>query len=90
MSPKLRRIWIQLTTDRKRFGILCAMVALGLLLWGRLIVVSNLPRTAVAEPQGGAPAKGGTASPASLARTGCYGLAVPDVRGLRPTHILSS
>lgn len=50
MSPKLRRIWIQMTADRKRFGILCAVVALGLLLWGRLIVVSNLPRTAVAEP----------------------------------------
>lgn len=44
----LRRFWIQITSDRKRFGVLCAMLALGLLLWGRIIVTSNLPRTAVA------------------------------------------
>ncbi|MHC4082212.1 MAG: hypothetical protein ACYTGY_04720 [Planctomycetota bacterium] len=44
----LRRLWIQITSDRKRFGILCAMLALGLLLWGRIIVTSNLPRTAMA------------------------------------------
>lgn len=44
----LRRLWIQITSDRKRFGVLCAMLALGLLLWGRIIVTSNLPRTAMA------------------------------------------
>ena len=36
------------TADRKRFGLLCATVALGLLLWARIIVISNPPRTAVA------------------------------------------
>jgi len=49
MSLMLRRLWIQLTADRKRFGVLCAMLAVGLLLWARVIVVSNIPRTAVAE-----------------------------------------
>jgi hypothetical protein len=44
----LRRLWIQITSDRKRFGVLCAMLALGLLLWGRIIVTANLPRTAMA------------------------------------------
>ncbi len=42
-------MWIQLTADRRRFGALCATVLLGLLLWARIIVTSNLPRTAVAD-----------------------------------------
>lgn len=49
MSLMLRRLWIQLTADRKRFGLLCAMLAVGLLLWARVIVVSNIPRTAIAD-----------------------------------------
>lgn len=49
MSLMLRRLWIQLTADRKRFGLLCAMLAVGLLLWARVIVVSNIPRTAAAK-----------------------------------------
>ena len=48
MQLVLRRLWIQITSDRKRFGLLCAMLMLGMLLWGRIIVTSNLPRTAVA------------------------------------------
>jgi hypothetical protein len=50
MSVTLRRFWIRLTADRRRFGILCAALAIGLLLWGRLIIVSQPPRTAVADP----------------------------------------
>ncbi len=50
MMLVLRRFWIQITADRKRFGILCGMLLLGLLLWGRLIVTSDVPRTAVAKP----------------------------------------
>ncbi len=50
MQLMLRRLWIQITSDRKRFGLLCAMLLLGMLLWGRIIVTSNLPRTAVADP----------------------------------------
>ena len=49
MGVKFRRLWIQLTSDRKRFSLLCAVALVGLLLWTRLIVVSNLPRTAVAD-----------------------------------------
>jgi hypothetical protein len=50
MQASLRRFWIQLTADRRRFGVLCAVFGVGLLLWARLIIVSNMPRTAVAEP----------------------------------------
>ena len=53
MQVLLRRLWIQVTSDRKRFSILCVMVALGMLLWARIIVTSNVPRTAVADPGAG-------------------------------------
>lgn len=84
MQLVLRRLWIQITSDRKRFGLLCAMLLIGLLLWGRIIVTSNLPRTAVADdppgniglrPPVGATASKGPDKPAtrtvsvSLART---------------------
>lgn len=52
MQLMVRRLWIQLVSDRKRFGLLCAMILIGLLLWGRIIVTSNLPRTAVADRPG--------------------------------------
>jgi hypothetical protein len=48
MSVKLRRLWIQMTSDRKRFGVLCVTIMLGLLLWARIIVVSRMPRMAIA------------------------------------------
>ena len=51
MTLKLRRMWIQMTSDRKRFGTLCAVLLVGLLLWARLIVVSRMPRTAIADEQ---------------------------------------
>ncbi len=50
MGLLLRRLWIQISADRRRFGVLCAMLLLGMLLWGRIIVTSNLPRTAIADP----------------------------------------
>ena len=59
MQLVLRRLWIQITSDRKRFGLLCAMLIIGLLLWGRIIVTSNLPRTALADDP---PANTGTGS----------------------------
>ncbi len=66
MQLVLRRLWIQITSDRKRFGLLCAMLLIGLLLWGRIIVTSNLPRTAVADDPvrntGTGSSGGGTAS----------------------------
>jgi len=51
MMVTLKRLWVQLTADRKKFAVLCVMVGLGLLLWARLIVISNMPRTAVAEEE---------------------------------------
>jgi hypothetical protein len=67
----LRRLWIQITSDRKRFGVLCVMLALGLLLWARIIVTANLPRTAMADGDGPGsgppPAIAGTASDKPLA-----------------------
>ena len=49
MMIRLRRLWIQMTSNRKRFGVLCATVCVGMLLWARLIVVSRMPRTAIAD-----------------------------------------
>lgn len=49
MMLKLQRFWIQMTADKRKFGGLCIAVILLLLLWARLILVSNSPRTAVAE-----------------------------------------
>ncbi len=58
MLMTLRRMWIQMTADRKRFGVLCAAVCLGMLLWARLIVVSRMPRMAIADENQKAAEKG--------------------------------
>jgi hypothetical protein len=50
MPPSLRRFWIRLSADRRRFGLLVGAVCVGLLLWGRLIVVRQPPRMALADP----------------------------------------
>ena len=50
MKKKLRRIWRQVTADKKKFGILVTFVAVGLLLWGRLILLEDVPRHATADP----------------------------------------
>lgn len=50
MPLALRTIWIRLTSDKRRFGALCTLIGVGLLLWARLIIVSDLPKMAVAEP----------------------------------------
>jgi hypothetical protein len=47
----LTRLWIQITADRKRFAALCAVLAIGLLLWSRIILISRAPKVAVAEQQ---------------------------------------
>ncbi len=49
MSVILRRLWIQISADRKRFGIFCAAFLVLLLFWARLIVVSQAPRVVMAE-----------------------------------------
>ena len=50
MSVLLRRLWIQATADRKRFGALIALVALGFLLWARIIIIENIPAQGLANP----------------------------------------
>ena len=49
MGMLFRRLMIQLTADRRKFSVLCALLVLGLLFWARIIVIKNLPRTALAE-----------------------------------------
>jgi hypothetical protein len=51
MFTMLRRFWAWLTASRPRFSLACALALVGLLLWSRLILVSNMPRTAVADDE---------------------------------------
>ena len=60
MMLMLKRMWIQLTTDKRRFGLFCAALGIGLLLWARLIVVANIPKHAIAEPSPGTAAEAPT------------------------------
>ncbi len=46
----MRFLWQRLTADRKRFGLFCTLLFVGLLLWARIIVIARPPRTAVAVP----------------------------------------
>ena len=46
----MRKIWQKLIADRRRFGLFCGLLFVGLLLWARIIVIARPPRTAVAEP----------------------------------------
>ena len=45
----IRRLLLQLTADRKRFGVFCALLAIGMLFWTRLIVIQDMPRVAMAD-----------------------------------------
>jgi len=69
MMTSLRRIWIQMTADRRRFGVLCATLGVGLLLWARLIIVSQVPRTAMATGVGGSASGGATLRPGASSGT---------------------
>jgi len=46
-----RRFWAWLTASKPRFSLACALALVGLLLWSRLILMSNMPRTAVADDE---------------------------------------
>jgi hypothetical protein len=46
----MRKLWVRLTADRRRFGLLCGLLFVGLLLWARIIVIARPARTAIAEP----------------------------------------
>ena len=58
-----KTLWIRVTSDKRRFSMLCVLVGIGLLLWARLIIASDMPRTALAEPE--AEAKKTSATPSS-------------------------
>ena len=49
LNMLLRRFMVSLTADRRKFGVFCALLALGLLFWARIIVIKNLPRTVMAD-----------------------------------------
>ncbi|HEB61233.1 MAG TPA: hypothetical protein ENJ06_05345 [Phycisphaeraceae bacterium] len=51
MPPQLHAMWIRLTADKRRFGLLCTSLFVAALLWGRLVFLREVPRTAVADPQ---------------------------------------
>ena len=42
MTPRFRRVWLQLTADKRRFGVLCAAITVGLLLWARFLFLMAL------------------------------------------------
>ena len=49
LKQRAKRAWLQLTNDRKQFGIFCSLLLIGLLLWARIIVIARPPRTAIAD-----------------------------------------
>jgi hypothetical protein len=49
MQAAMQRVWIQLTSDRRRLGVLLGAVLVGALLWARIIIVAKPPRTAIAD-----------------------------------------
>lgn len=49
MNDLLKRLWQHISADRKKLGLMLALVAVGLLLWGRLLL-RQVPRSAVAAP----------------------------------------
>jgi len=50
MKKKMKRMWRQLTADKKKFGFMVTALMVGLLLWGRLILLERVPRHATADP----------------------------------------
>lgn len=50
MLKIIRRSWRSLASDRTRLSVALALAFVGLLFWARLIVIADMPRTAIAEP----------------------------------------
>lgn len=66
MKKKLNRMWRQATADKKKFGLLVTMLAVGLLLWGRLILLQDVPKIATADPNASGQADGANPDGAPL------------------------
>ncbi len=52
MNPQVRKIVNQLTADKKKLSIMVGLLAVAMLMWGRLLL-QKVPRTATAEPTAG-------------------------------------
>ena len=50
MKRHLDRVMRELRADRRKAGAMGALLLLGLLLWGRLLIVRNVPQVATAGP----------------------------------------
>jgi len=50
MEQKLKIFILELKQDRKRLAIMCTLVAFGILLWARLLILQNVPKTGFADP----------------------------------------
>ncbi|QDU35201.1 hypothetical protein KS4_32810 [Poriferisphaera corsica] len=50
MKLFLNHVWFLLRTDVKKGVIVCSVCALGLLIWGRLLL-KDVPRSVTAEPE---------------------------------------
>ena len=50
MRLDVNQLWQKLASNKKQMGAMCMLVGVALLLWGRLLL-KNVPRTAVADPQ---------------------------------------
>ena len=49
MKAQIRRITDSLVANRRASAVFCALVVVALLFWARLIVISDMPRTAIAD-----------------------------------------
>lgn len=52
MTPYLKQLVRKLTADKKKLSVMVGLLAVLMLLWGRLLL-KEVPRTAVAEPEPG-------------------------------------
>jgi len=48
-KAQLQRYWKQATADKRKFAAMVILLAVGLLMWGRLLL-KDVPRSAVADP----------------------------------------
>lgn len=55
MRTTLIRLWIQVTADKKKFGVLCVLAIAVLLFWARLLIVSRIEKTAYADTTANVP-----------------------------------
>ena len=55
MRTTLIRLWIQVTADKKKFGVLCILAIAVLLFWARLLIVSRIEKTAYADTTANSP-----------------------------------